>query len=419
MAPARVPAQRIGLLVYGLGGPGLGQRAALAQILSSLPAAVLDRFDIAAVEPLGVGPDGDTAGLTCPAGDLETWLGVDLSASTPAARAAVHAAARNLVASCASTREAVVRETNTVAAADAIEVVRREFGGPLTYVGTSYDTLTGYTYAQRHPEHLRALVLDSGLDPAMTGAEMLHARAAAIEGAFNRFAAACRAQRCFNELAAADVVRRLRDSAPAVTTAAQAGWSRRRLDEALLSGLADERNGWADLRNGLRAALQGNPDLLQQVARSYQARNAEGKATSQPVQAAAYLCTDRTWPRTPVALDALADEVAASAPVLGRAVVYGAAICTTWPVSERALPLPVPTRRPPVLVFAVDRDPVTPPSWSRRLAATFRPPAPVVTMPGGWHTALPNRRNACAITAAERFLLEPTSVTRSTTCPAR
>lgn len=411
MQPARVPAARVGLLVYGVGGPGLAQRAALAQILDGLPARVQDRFDVAAVEPPGVGPDGEPGVLTCAAGDLGRWLEVDLQAADPKARTAVHAAAKRLVQACVNPQVDLARRMSTADAVAGVEALRvRAGGGPVTYVGTSYDSLTGHAYARRYPGAVRALLLDSGLDPALTGAALLRERAVAVEAALRRFTAACRADACLGSLSVPDAVQRLRATPPG-------GLTRRKLDEALLGGLTDERSGWSDLRNGLRMALDGNPDLLRQVADSYQARDAKGSPTSHPVQSAAYLCRDRAWPRSPKELDALADQVAAAAPVLGRAVVYGAALCTTWPVPPRPLPAAAAAgARPPVLVLAVDGDPVTPAAWSRRLAASFGPRAPLLTIPGGWHTVLPTARNACATRAAETFLTDP-STPSPTTCP--
>jgi len=431
-----MPTARVGLLVYGVGGPGLAQRATLAQVLPGLPAAIQYRFDVAAVEPAGVGPDGEPGVLTCAAADLEGWLGVDLHGADRGARAAVHAAANRLVQRCVQPQLALARRMSTADAVAGVEALRQQAGGQVTYLGMSYDSLTGYAYAQRYPDNLRALVLDSGLDPALTGPQLLRQRAAAVEAALGRFSAVCRATRCLGRLSVPDAIARLRATAatpsalvapstPASTGRRAAGLSRRQLDEALLGGLVDERNGWADLRNGLRIALAGDGDLLRQVADSYQARGEDGAPTSQAVQAAAYLCRDRAWPRTPAELDRLADDVAATAPVLGRAVVNGAALCTTWPVPPRPLPVTPATNSPPtgprrsgpaVLVLSVDRDPVTPPSWSRRLAAAFTPAAPVVTVPGGWHTALPNARNPCAAATVETFLDDPATATRSTTC---
>ena len=55
-------------------------------------------------------------------------------------------------------------------AAEDMDVLRAALGdAKLTYLGFSYGTLLGATYAELFPTHVRAMVLDGALDPALPG----------------------------------------------------------------------------------------------------------------------------------------------------------------------------------------------------------------------------------------------------------
>ena len=61
----------------------------------------------------------------------------------------------------------------------------------LTYLGYSYGTTLGSTYAELFPDKVRALVLDAAVDPDATEQEDAEASAAAFEKGFDAFAANC------------------------------------------------------------------------------------------------------------------------------------------------------------------------------------------------------------------------------------
>ena len=55
----------------------------------------------------------------------------------------------------------------TVDAARDLDRIRAALGDTqLTYIGHSYGTLLGATYAELFPTHVRAMVLDGAIDPA-------------------------------------------------------------------------------------------------------------------------------------------------------------------------------------------------------------------------------------------------------------
>lgn len=73
-----------------------------------------------------------------------------------------------------------------------MDVVRSVLGDDqLTYLGFSYGTRLGYTYAELFPENVRAMVLDGALDPAANAADEVVAQGAGFQSVFDAFAADC------------------------------------------------------------------------------------------------------------------------------------------------------------------------------------------------------------------------------------
>jgi pimeloyl-ACP methyl ester carboxylesterase len=70
--------------------------------------------------------------------------------------------------------------------------VRLALGGePLNYLGLSYGTQLGATYAELYPENIRVMALDGALDHGQRGLAMLNDESRAYEGELERFAAWC------------------------------------------------------------------------------------------------------------------------------------------------------------------------------------------------------------------------------------
>jgi pimeloyl-ACP methyl ester carboxylesterase len=57
----------------------------------------------------------------------------------------------------------------------------------ISYVGYSYGTLLGATYADRFPKSVRAMVFDGGVDPTLTAVEAYIDQAQAGERALHAF----------------------------------------------------------------------------------------------------------------------------------------------------------------------------------------------------------------------------------------
>ncbi len=152
----------------------------------------------------------------------------------------------------------------------------------LTYLGYSYGTTLGSTYAELFPENVRALVLDAAVDPDADPVADAEAQAAAFEAGFDAFASDCRQliagcplgddPRAFLEgllqFSATDPIPTAdeeddREATPGVVMTAVA------------AALYDQ-GSWPQLSQALVAARQGDADGLFSLADSYSGRLADG-----------------------------------------------------------------------------------------------------------------------------------------------
>ena len=70
----------------------------------------------------------------------------------------------------------------TVDTAMDLERIRAAIGDArLTYIGHSYGTLLGETYAEMYPTHIRAMVLDGVIDPSISMVQMVSDQAVGFE----------------------------------------------------------------------------------------------------------------------------------------------------------------------------------------------------------------------------------------------
>ena len=187
---AEVPSARIGSLVLNPGGPGVSGIDDFANELSVLTPQLLDDFDIVTFDPRGVQrSDPVTCGesSSTPTGTLP-----DPVPPTRAAQQATLNSDQQFGQDCEKASGAVLPYVGTVDVARDLERLRLALGDPgLTYMGQSYGTLLGLTYAQMFPTHIRAMVLDSVIDPDLTLSQLTLGQAEGFEGVLQSFFAWC------------------------------------------------------------------------------------------------------------------------------------------------------------------------------------------------------------------------------------
>jgi len=167
--PARDQAHKIGSIFLNPGGPG-GSGVDFALFFG--PAAeffwgpeVRDRFDLVGFDPRGV---GRSTALRC-FGNLRQSTQAFAPFAfpmTPEEEAIVAAGDALLARQCAQRGNKIGDHMSTANVARDLDRLRAAAGdAQLSYVGLSYGTYLGTTYANMFPDHVRAVVVDGVLDP--------------------------------------------------------------------------------------------------------------------------------------------------------------------------------------------------------------------------------------------------------------
>ena len=162
--PAEDPAARIGSLVIDPGGPGVSGIDDMANELSSLTPQLVDDFDIVLFDPRGVErSDPVSCGSRRRAARRRTPR-----PPHRAEQAATIAGLRQFAAACEKNSPNLLPTSGrSTSPATWTGCARPSGTARLTYMGQSYGTLLGLTYASLFPTHIRAMVLDSVIDPAL------------------------------------------------------------------------------------------------------------------------------------------------------------------------------------------------------------------------------------------------------------
>jgi pimeloyl-ACP methyl ester carboxylesterase len=178
---------RIGSLVFNPGGPGGSGIEALGFLPLTMSSDILERFDLVSFDPRGVGA---STALNCTT-DIDDEVAL-LTAGDDAGWVALLAEGETQLESCDPATLGLAPFVGTNNAARDMDRLRGALGDAgLTYVGYSYGTRLGATYAELFPDNVRALVLDAGVKPTSDSGELDKEQGGGFDRALENFAAAC------------------------------------------------------------------------------------------------------------------------------------------------------------------------------------------------------------------------------------
>ncbi|MGW7641475.1 alpha/beta hydrolase [Streptomyces decoyicus] len=422
---ATAPGSRIGTLFFSPGGPGGPGTVQMPQVYKHFPQQVRERFDIVSWDPRGIGnstavncfdsPEeaaawtaGRPAGFPVGAQQRRTWI----------------AAYRDLARRCHRHDPELLRHVSTADTALDLDQLRRAVGDPqLTYLGVSYGSFLGSTYANLFPGKVRAMVLDSNIDPqawtnhASPGDPRLpiflrvgsDLSAATTLDKFLALCGSTTTARCAfsagSPTATRDKFDRLMQR---LRKHPQGTWTYGGTVGDAVYSLYTVHPGWTDLAARLQDLWQGGvpPPTPPQPVVPYLGEE----------QAAAVLCSDSPNPRDPGAYHAIETASALRAGDAGRFWTWAAEPCATWPAlaaNRYTGPWNTPTAHPILLVGTTD-DPSTPYRDSQALAKELAD-ARLLTHDGYGHTELINP-SSCVGDHESRYLIDGTLPPAGTTC---
>ncbi|WP_030199624.1 alpha/beta hydrolase [Streptomyces sp. NRRL S-87] len=408
------PGKRLGSLLVNPGGPG-GSAIAYLQGYAGIgyPAAVRARYDMVAVDPRGVARSAPVTCLDGPA--MDAYTQVDQTPDDQAEQSRLVAAFKRFAAGCEGRSGTVLPHVSTVEAARDMDLLRAVVGDrKLNYVGASYGTLLGATYADLFPSRVGRLVLDGAMDPTRSALELNRDQTEGFETAFRSFAKDC-AKHADCPLGSGgpdDQARRLQDFFKKLDAQPVATGEKRTLGEALattgvIAAMYDE-SAWPQLREAIAQAQNGDGAGLLALADSYYEREPDGSYQNLMFANAAVNCLDLPPAFSgPQAVTAALPSFRKASPTFGPGLAWAALNCAYWPVEPTGTPRRLEAKgAAPIVVVGTVRDPATPYKWAKALASQLDS-GTLLTYDGDGHTAY-GRGSDCIDTAINRYLLEGT-----------
>ena len=401
------------------GGPGVSGVNWMRSGYDSVGSAELrGQFQLIAFDPRGV---GDSGGVSCPTQSLKDAVYYTQSPH-PFGSSADLAYSREVLGAFAADCQKVGFDTaffNTQQAARDLELLRVLTGADsLNYLGFSYGTLLGSTYAALFPDKVGRLVLDGAINPLMTEGEMLVAQVAGFDSTFRAYLADCieKVQCPFN-----------RDVESAITLVAQFLEDREsstlptQLDrelslQATLAGIIAalySEESWVYLSQAFDEALDGDGTTFLLLADFYNNRELERGYTSNLNEAnLAISCADNRIPESEA--KALDPRLAQASAAFGKYFAHPHLACESWPAGKSMVDLDfsVKLANPP-LVVGTTGDPATPYSQAVALSQLLDG-AVLLTLKADRHTAYGS--NTCIDAIVEAYFRGEDIGTGDKTC---
>jgi pimeloyl-ACP methyl ester carboxylesterase len=384
-----------------------------------MPNELLARFDVVSFDPPGV---DRTAPIIClDSLGLQDYYHVDPEPVNQAGFDALLQADRTFDNGCQARSGAELPYVSTVDAAMDLDVLRRDLGdAKITYLGFSYGTFLGATYANLFPQNVRAIVLDGALDPGLGVIQMLDEQSAGLDDQLRQFFSWCKTAEVNtcpwrpsgDSMAAFQALLTRVRSGPlrAAGTTRTVGPAEFLYGTAVtLYSTAD----WPRLGQSLQAASQGDGTDLLQNFDAYTGRQADGSYNNLFEANAAINCDDAPAP-TISEIQAAVPAAEAAAPIFGLQNLYSELSCSVWPIPASGKITPVHAAgAPPIVVVGSTGDPITPYQWAQALATELQSGV-LLTRVGDGHTAY--RSSSCIRTAVDAYLINLTVPAAGTRC---
>lgn len=411
----------VGSILVNPGGPG----ASAIDFLDSMPyiasPEVADEYDLVAFDPRGT---TRTTPIRCFDGPaMDELVAADFDLSSDEGVEAQTAAWTEFGEACYENTGDPLAHVDTLTAARDMDVVRAVVGDEkLNYLGYSYGTKLGATYAAMFPDKVGRVVLDSVLDPSLTSDEVSEGQAAGFESALRAYAEDCLGGRgCPMTGSVDDAMAQIKAMLDrAHTNPLPTGTDRRLTAPLAFTGIAYplySQSLWPSLTDALSLGLEGDGSGLLSLADEYYERDSDGTYLSNSTEAFSSInCLDYDRGTGDIdAMRAAADTIKQVAPTVGSFFGFSDTLCLGWPVEAvGGLDDYSATGAAPFLLIGTTNDPATPFVWAQSTAALM-PSSVLITHEGEGHGVY-GLGNSCVTNIVDDYFLDGTVPEAGVTC---
>ena len=417
LALVRHPATgtRVGSLLVNPGGPGGSGYDFVKDSLDYATDAKLQAgFDVVGFDPRGV---GRSSAVSCyePA-EMDEYL-YGLAAAPRGSDAWIQELSADAVdfgAACQENTGALLGHVDSLSAARDLDLLRAALGDKkLNFLGYSYGTFLGATYADLYPERVGRLALDGALDPSTSNADVTRVQAVGFENALRSYLGDCLAgEDCPFDGTVDEAMTTIGALLASVDVSPITATDGRRLGaNTLLTAIIYplyQATAWPNLSEMFDSVLRGDAELAFQFADGYNGRSADGTYRDNATEAfLAINCVDYGYNDDPASMRAQAAEIEKAAPTIGKYMAFGDIGCANWPHQFDGERSAIAAEgADPILVIGTTNDPATPYVWAENLSEQLDS-GHLVTFTGEGHTAY-NKSNSCVNSAVDEYLLKGT-----------
>lgn len=418
LALVRQPAlgTKLGSLLVNPGGPG---GSGYDFVLDSVDYATSERlqrsYDIVGFDPRGVGRSSAVSCYDDPAfldefnyGLIPGIVGSDEWIADVAAANAEFAQA------CLTHTGPLLEFVDTVSAARDMDLLRAVLGDEkLNFLGYSYGTFLGATYADLYPEKTGRLVLDGAIDPSTTDFDVTKTQAVGFESAFKAYLADCLAREGCPFTGSVDAAMRstaellAQLAADPLPAADGRMLSSGTMFIAIILPLYNQEN-WPYLDELFTEVFAGGTATAFVLADYYNARDSDGTYLDNSTEAFISInCLDYVSEVTPESMRAEAALLKEAAPLFGPLMSYGGTLCEAWPFPATRERVAIAAEgSADILVVGTTNDPATPYVWAVALAEQLEN-GHLVTYEGEGHTAY-TAGDGCVTDVVDSYFIEGT-----------
>ena len=336
-----------GSLLVNPGGPGgSGYDFVRDAGSTNISEKVRSNYDIVGFDPRGVKRSAPVTCMTDQERDASRAKVYDLD--TDAGLAESIADNKAIAAKCAEKTGPVLGHIDTVSAAKDLDILRAVLNDTkLNYLGYSYGTFLGSTYASLFPDNVGRMVLDGAMDPSLSYEELTSGQAKAFEKAIRAYVTHCLEGQRLPAQRHAGRRRRSRSSdvIAAVEADPRAAKDGRVVNASMfVSGLIlpfynDDNWPAADPGPGQRA--EGRRDADAPAGRLRRGPGAERQLhANSHLRLRAINCLDYPMVTDTAAMRADEQQLRQDSPTLGYYFAYGGTNCKDWPYKNVRTPAP-------------------------------------------------------------------------------
>ena len=403
----------LGSIIFNPGGPGASGYDYVHDSATELGTSQLRaRYNMVGWDPRGVGRSAPVKCLDANATDELLYGASGYPVGSAKDLAASKKSLAKFVAACKRNTGSKMRYFDTVSTARDLDVLRAVVHDTkLNYLGYSYGTLIGATYAQLFPTKVGKMVLDGAIDPSVPDDEQSVTQLKGFDLALNNFLKSCiGSSDCPFKGTAEQALAKIKsfllnlELHPLQTSDGRelTIWG---ANTGMIMTLYSD-SYWTYLSQAFTEAFGGDGTTFLELADAYNDRTADGKYTSNLMEAnVAISCLDSRSSSKYSDMVAQNKRLVAASPTFGKYWSFGALTCASWPYPLAKHPKTYAAKgAPPIMVVGTTGDPATPYEQAVSLATKVMSTGFLVTFNGEGHTAY-GRSNSCIDNTVDDFFI--------------